>query len=141
MACVSDASGGNAKKQLTCEECHSIGRMLFIDMVLHGIEAGELFGTVRACMSHFEVLLNNVPHQAFFLHLSEAMDPTTYKICTVWTHGAVTEAQMLRQVGESDKRATNGLACHPTTHVIAVLGVACERYILQEPLYILRSCS
>ena len=36
--------------------------MFFIDMVLHGIEARELFAAVRACMSHFEVLLNNMPH-------------------------------------------------------------------------------
>ena len=112
--------------------------MLVVDMVLHGIGAGELFGAVRACISHFEVFFNNVPHQALFLHLSEAMDPTTYKFCMVWTHDAMTGAQMLRQAGNLDKRTTNDLACHPTTRVIAVVGAACESRILQERLHILR---
>ena len=39
------------------------------------MDTGELFGAVWACILEFEVSLVDMPHYAFFLHLSKAPDP------------------------------------------------------------------
>ena len=116
---------------------HPIDRVPDRHMILQRMEAGELFGAVWACMLEFEVLLVDVSHYGLCLHLSEATDPAAHDLCFVLTSYAVMGAQMLRILESLNKRATNGLAGHPTTRVEVMLREVRDLCVLTEPLRVL----
>ena len=110
--------------------------MLSRHVKVQRIEAGELFEAVWAFILESEVSLVEVSHQAVFLHLSKATIPAAHELCFVWTSDAVIGAQMFGKLGTLNKRATNGLASHPTARIVVVLGEVRERY-LTEPRRVL----
>lgn len=132
---------GMSMEPLTGRRYHSIGRVLSQYMLIPRIVASELLRAVWicACIPPFEMFLLKMPRQAFFLHFNRATDPVTPQYCLVWTYDAVAGAQMLGKFVTKNKLVANGVAHHPTTAMVVVLGLVRKLCIMQEPCHVLRS--